>query len=98
MVHSVATTSTAGRARRRAGWAHSGGAQGGGAVGAHGGGAQGGGGWAMMTGPKAAALEVTAGLLLLLAFKLLRGLDSECPVAEFVLLKHHYGSTDGLML
>ena len=41
----------------------------------------------MMAGPKAAALEVTAGLLLLLAFELLRGLDSACPVAEFALLK-----------
>ena len=40
-----------------------------------------------MAGPKAAALEVTAGLLLLLAFELLRGLDSACPVAEFALSK-----------
>ena len=32
-------------------------------------------------------LEVTAGLLLLPAFELPRGLDSECPVTEFVLLR-----------
>ena len=53
----------------------------------------------MMAGPKAAALEATAGLLLLLAFELPRGLDSECPVTEFALLRQfHYGSTDVLLL
>ena len=55
----------------------------------------------MMAGPKAAAPEVTAGLLLLLAFELLRGLDSECPVAEFVLLKQlslrEHGRLDALV-
>ena len=42
----------------------------------------------MMAGPKAAAvLETAAGLLLLPALELLRGLDSVCLVAEFALLK-----------
>ena len=55
----------------------------------------------MMAGPKVAALEVTAGLLLLPAFELPRGLDSECPVTEFVLLRQlslrEHGRLDALV-